>query len=112
MCSRRRAADRRFPASRLLHDVEQSAAHLVVVCPSQWRIQMKKTLVIATAGLFGTSAFPLAAQNKGGASKLSPGHELQNAKSGTRKGASENSLDHRTTDKRTVAQSRDATNGA
>jgi len=63
---------------------------------------MKKTLVIATAVLFGTSAFALAAQNKGGASKMSPGHEMQNSKSGTGKGASENSPGDQMQDSRGV----------
>jgi hypothetical protein len=72
--------------------------------------QMKKTLVVATAVLFGTSALALAAENKGGASKLSPGHEMQN--SGASKGASEFSPGDRMRDKGTVGQSRGSTKGA
>ena len=73
---------------------------------------MKRAIAVATAVLFGTSAFALAAQNKGGASKMSPGHEMQNSKSGTGKGASENSPGDQMQDKGTVGQSRGSKKGA
>jgi len=73
---------------------------------------MKKTLVVAAAVLFGTSALALAAENKGGASKMSPGHEMQNSTSGTSRGASEFSPGDRMRDKGTVGQSRGSTKGA
>jgi hypothetical protein len=74
--------------------------------------QMKKTLAVATALLFGTSALALAAENKGGASRMSPGHEMQNSTSGASKGASEYSPGDRMRDKGTVGQSRGATKDA
>jgi len=73
--------------------------------------QMKKIFAIATAVLFGTSALALAAENKG-ASKMSPGHEMQNSKSKTSKGASEFSPGDQMRDKGTVGQSRGSTKGA
>ena len=73
---------------------------------------MKKTLAIATAVLFGTSALAFAAENKGGASKMSPGHEMQNSPSTTSKGASEYSPGDRMQDKGTVGQSRGSKKGA
>jgi hypothetical protein len=72
---------------------------------------MRKTIVIATAVLFGTSAVALAAENKG-ASKLSPGHEMQKSTTKTTKGASEFSPGDRTRDKGTVGMSRGSTKGA
>jgi len=71
---------------------------------------MKNTIVAATAVLLGMSVIALAAENKGGASKMSPGHEMQNSASGTTKGASEFSPGDRMRDKGTVG--RGSTKGA
>jgi hypothetical protein len=78
--------------------------------PNAMEVWMKKLIIIATAVLLGTSAF--AAENKAGASKMSPGHETQNSTSGTTKGASENSPGDRMQDKGTVGMSRGSTKGA
>jgi len=76
---------------------------------------MKKILV-ATAFLVGTTAFAIAQSNTGGgASTMSPGHEMQNpsASGSTSRGASEYSPGDRMNDaKGTTGQSRGSTKGA
>ncbi len=72
---------------------------------------MKKSIVVAAAVLFGTSAVAFAAENKG-ASKLSPGHEMQKSTTGSTKGASEFSPGDRMRDKGTVGMSRGSSKGA
>jgi uncharacterized protein YdeI (BOF family) len=77
---------------------------------------MKKTILVATALLVGTTALAMAQSNTGGgASGMSPGHEMQspsgNRSTGT--GASENSPGDRMHDsKGTVGGSRGSTKGA
>ena len=67
-----------------------------------------KRVIIATAVLvLGVSTSAFAAQ-KGGASQLSPGHEMQNSGSTTTKGASEFSPGDRMQDKGTVGRSKGA----
>ena len=71
---------------------------------------MKKILV-ATAFLVGTTAFAIAQSNTGGgASTMSPGHEMQNpsASGSTSRGASEYSPGDRMNDAKEPADSRAA----
>ena len=49
---------------------------------------MKRTIVFAAAILLGASAGAISAERPG-ASSMSPGHEMQNSKTPTTKGASE-----------------------
>jgi hypothetical protein len=77
---------------------------------------MKKTIFVGTALLVGSTAFALAQGNTGGgASSMSPGHEMQ-SQSGSRstgQGASEYSPGDRMKDsKGTVGESRGSTKGA
>jgi uncharacterized protein YdeI (BOF family) len=77
---------------------------------------MKRTIVVATALLFGTTAFAIAQSNTGGgASSMSPGHEMQSpsGSGSTGRGASEQSPGDRMQDsKGNVGQSRGSTKGA
>lgn len=74
---------------------------------------MKRAIVVATAVLFGTSAFALAADDKGGVSTVAPGQEKQDSSNpGATKGASEHSAGDRTQDKGTVGMSKSKTKGA
>ncbi len=78
---------------------------------------MKKIIVVATALLFGTTAFAIAQSNTGGgASSMSPGHEMRSpsgSSSSTGKGASEYSPGDRMQDrKESVGESRGSTKGA
>lgn len=66
---------------------------------------MKRTMIVLAAMLIGTTAY---AAEKPGASKMSPGHEMQNSPSSTNKGASEYSPGDKTKDKGTVGRSRGA----
>lgn len=77
---------------------------------------MKSTIAVATAVLLGTTAFALAQGKTGGASSMSPGHEMQSpsgsSASGS-KGASEYSPGDQMQDTRgTVGRSRESTMGA
>lgn len=73
---------------------------------------MKKTISVATAFLLGTTAFAMAQSNTGGASSMSPGHEMRGSGS-TGRGASEYSPGDRMQDsKGTVGRSRGSTKGA
>ena len=71
---------------------------------------MNKTLIVA-ALLAGSTTFAMAQSNAGDASKMSPGHQMQNS-SGTSRGAPEMSPGDRMQDKGTVGQSRGTTRGA
>jgi hypothetical protein len=77
---------------------------------------MKKIILVATAFLVGTTAFAIAQSNTGGgASSMSPGHEMQSpsGSSSTGKGASEYGPGDRMQDKRgSVGESRGSTKGA
>jgi len=73
---------------------------------------MTKIMAIAAAVLLGTAAFANAAENKGGASKMAPGHETQNSTTNTGKGASENSPGDKMQDKGTVGSARGSSKGA
>jgi hypothetical protein len=66
---------------------------------------MKRIITAAAVLLLGVSTAALAAE-KGGASQMSPGHEMQG--SGTTKGASELSPGDRMHDKGTVGKSKGA----
>ena len=73
---------------------------------------MTKTIAIAAALLLGTASFAAAQSKNGatspGASKYSPGHEMQNSKTKTGPGASEYSPGDRMHDKGTVGRSKGA----
>jgi hypothetical protein len=69
--------------------------------------RMKKTIAIAAALLLGTVAFANAAENKGGASSMTPGHATS-----TGKGASEASPGDKMQDKGTVGSARGTSKGA
>jgi hypothetical protein len=76
---------------------------------------MKKTISLATAFVLGTTAFALAQSNTGGASGMSPGHEMKSpSRSGSSGGgASEYSPGDRMQDsKGTVGRTRGSTKGA
>jgi hypothetical protein len=83
---------------------------------TRWRLAMKDTIFVAAALLVGTTAFAIAQSNTGGgASSMSPGHEMQSpsGSSSTGKGASEYSPGDRMQDsKGTVGKSRGSTKGA
>ncbi|MEW6643693.1 MAG: hypothetical protein AB1586_24505 [Pseudomonadota bacterium] len=67
---------------------------------------MKKILAVATAALLGATSIALAGSNKGGASGMSPGHEMR---AGSTKGASEYSPGSHMRDKKgTVGRSKGA----
>ena len=68
---------------------------------------MKKTIAVAAALLLGTAAFANAAENKGGASSMAPGHQTS-----TDKGASEASPGDKMHDKGTVGSARGTSKGA
>ncbi len=72
---------------------------------------MKKTITVAAAVLLSSTALAFA-QNTGGASSMSPGHEMQNSKTKTGPGASEYSPGDRMHDQATVGESRERTKGA
>lgn len=73
---------------------------------------MTKTIAIAAALLLGTASFAVAQSKRDttspGASKYSPGHEMQNSKSKTGRGASEYSSGDGMHDKGTVGKSKGA----
>lgn len=76
---------------------------------------MKKTISVATAFLLGTTAFAIAQSNTGGASSMSPGHEMRSpsGSGSTGRGASEYSPGDRMQDSNgTVGRSRGSTKGA
>jgi hypothetical protein len=77
---------------------------------------MKRLISAATAFLIGTTALAMAQSNAGGgASSMSPGHEMQSpsGSSSTSKGASEYSPGDRMQDRRgTTGQSSESTKGA
>jgi hypothetical protein len=78
---------------------------------------MMKMIFVVTALLMGTTAFAMAQSNTGGgASSMSPGHEMQSpsgSSSSTGKGASEYSPGDRMQDKKgSVGESRGSTKGA
>jgi hypothetical protein len=77
---------------------------------------MRKTILVTTALLLGTTAFATAQSNtSGGASSMSPGHEMQSPSRGGSmgKGASESSPGDRMQDSQgTVGSSRGSTKGA
>lgn len=68
---------------------------------------MKRVIISTAVLLLGASTVAFAAE-KGGASQMSPGHEMQNSASGTTKGASELSPGDRMQDKKTVGSSKGA----
>jgi hypothetical protein len=69
-------------------------------------MQMKRMMIVAAMFLVGASVSAVAAE-KGGASQMSPGHEMQTGP-GTTKGASEDSPGDRMQDKGTVGSSKGA----
>ncbi len=73
---------------------------------------MNKTIAVAAAVLLSSTAFALAQSNTGGASGMSPGHEMQNSTKKTGPGASEYSPGDRMHDRATVGQSRETGKGA
>ena len=73
---------------------------------------MKKTIAVIAAVLLGTVAFANAAEKKGGASNMAPGHEMQNSPTKTGKGASEYSPGDKMQDKGTVGSARGSSKGA
>jgi hypothetical protein len=74
--------------------------------------KMKRAIVVATAVLFGTSAFALAADDKGSGSTTATGQEKQNSSNpGATKGASESSPANHTRDKGTIGMSKSTTKG-
>ncbi|HLZ05500.1 MAG TPA: hypothetical protein VKR55_25540 [Bradyrhizobium sp.] len=66
---------------------------------------MKQTMIVLAAMLIGATAY---AAEKPGASKMSPGHEMQNSPTSTTKGASEYSPGDKMKDKGTVGRARGA----
>ena len=72
---------------------------------------MKRAIAVATAVLFGMSAFALAADDKGGASTAAPAEKQDSSNPGASKGASESSPANRAPDKGTVGMSKSTTTG-
>ena len=71
---------------------------------------MKRAIIVATAVLFGTSTFALAAGDKG-ASTAAGQNQQDSSNPGATKGASESFPANRTPDKGTVGMSKSTTKG-